>query len=90
MIKDKFLLFLLSKFARLFDQLTRISLEIKYAEYRKKYSLNKKFRFNGTGIVLYGNGEIEIGQESYIGSYSFLISSASAGTKNNKVEFLSI
>jgi maltose O-acetyltransferase len=38
--------------------------------YRKKYSLSSSFRFNGPQILMYGEGNIEIGDETYIGSFS--------------------
>lgn len=41
-----------------------------YREYREKYSLSKSFRFNGQGIKLYGSGEIIIGENTYLGSFS--------------------
>ena len=41
-----------------------------YNHYRKKYKLDKDFRFNGMFILLYGEGEILAGAKSYIGDYS--------------------
>lgn len=41
-----------------------------YDSYRKKYMLHPDFRFNGSHIQLYGNGEIIAGKNSYIGEYS--------------------
>lgn len=49
--------------------LNRVQQE-KYEVYRKKYKINKDFRFNGKDIIFYGEGEISVGKESYIGSYS--------------------
>jgi maltose O-acetyltransferase len=41
-----------------------------YQVYKKKYKLNKDFRFNGNGIQFYGEGEIITGKNSYIGELS--------------------
>ncbi|WP_257895141.1 acyltransferase [Croceibacter atlanticus] len=41
-----------------------------YNFYREKYEINSDFKFNGENIIFYGEGEIEIGENSYIGSYS--------------------
>lgn len=41
-----------------------------YNYYRRKYKLDKDFRFNGMFILLYGEGEICAGANSYIGDYS--------------------
>jgi maltose O-acetyltransferase len=42
----------------------------KYEEYRKKYNIAIRFRFNGDGILFCGDGEIICGNSSYIGEYS--------------------
>lgn len=41
-----------------------------YEQYRKKYDIAPSFRFNGTNILLYENGKISLGENSYIGSNS--------------------
>lgn len=41
-----------------------------YEQYRKKYNLPKTFRFNGDGIIFFGNGSIVIGENTYIGDRS--------------------
>jgi maltose O-acetyltransferase len=41
-----------------------------YSICRKKYKLNKSFHFNGSNILLYGEGDIIIGENSYIGALS--------------------
>lgn len=41
-----------------------------YKGFRKKYQLSHDFRFNGKNILLYGNGMIKIGSNSYIGENS--------------------
>jgi len=43
---------------------------LRYYEYRHHYNIAKNFEFNGPGIKLYGNGNITIGDNSYIGRYS--------------------
>lgn len=42
----------------------------KYDSYRKTYNIDPSFRFNGKDVIFYGDGEINIGQNSYIGHYS--------------------
>ena len=44
--------------------------DIMYYKYRQKYNIAKTFRFNGENIFLYGDGEIILGENSYIGDYS--------------------
>ena len=41
-----------------------------YKVFIKKYDISSSFRFNGEKIKFYGAGEIIIGENSYIGSYS--------------------
>ncbi len=41
-----------------------------YNSYREKYSLSKSFKFNGVGVSFYGEGEITICDNSYVGNYS--------------------
>ena len=43
-----------------------------YKLYRKRYNLSKAFRFNGYDILLYGDGNITIGSNTYIGRDSNL------------------
>ncbi|MGX9984897.1 acyltransferase [Soonwooa purpurea] len=49
-----------------------------YNNYIKKYNIDDNFIFNGGGIMLYGNGEIILGKNSYIGRFSTLQSSDNA------------
>jgi len=42
----------------------------KYDSFRKTYNIDPSFNFNGIGTQLYGNGEIVLGKNSYIGNYS--------------------
>ena len=46
---------------------------------KAKYSLPSDFGFNGRDIEFYGDGEISIGENSYIGNYSTI--QASSGCK---------
>lgn len=48
-----------------------------YNEYRKKYNIHPSFRFNGEGVLLYGDGEIYLGENSYIGRYGRIASCSS-------------
>lgn len=41
-----------------------------YENFRKKYAIDESFRFNGKQILLYGDGEICFGKNSYVGDYS--------------------
>lgn len=43
-----------------------------YRAYRRRYAVDPTFRFNGTGIQLYGDGRIELGANSYVGELSTL------------------
>jgi maltose O-acetyltransferase len=44
--------------------------EARYSTFRKKYKLALTFRFNGDNIKFYGDGDITIGEGSYIGEHS--------------------
>ncbi len=52
-----------------------------YQSYRKKYNIPKSFWFGGESISFYGDGEIEIGENSYIGRYSSIQSSTGCKVK---------
>lgn len=41
-----------------------------YNTFRKKYQLDPTFRFNGKDILMYGDGGIYAGADSYVGEYS--------------------
>lgn len=43
-----------------------------YTGYRRKYKLEKSFRFNGSFIRIYGDGIIKGGTDSYISYYSYI------------------
>jgi maltose O-acetyltransferase len=48
----------------------------KYKAYRKKYNIDPTFKFRGTEIIFFGNGNITIKENSYIVRYSILESCA--------------
>ena len=56
--------------SKIFFKLENISYQVKYQNFRNKYSLSNSMRFNGNHILLYGDGEIIIGEDTYIGSFS--------------------
>jgi maltose O-acetyltransferase len=64
---------------RLFLFATRLLWSCVYAGYRAKYNIHPTFKFNGDGIRLYGDGEITLGENSYIGRHSSI--QCSAGQK---------
>lgn len=41
-----------------------------YASYREKYTLSSLFSFNGEGVLFYGDGNIIIDDNSYVGNYT--------------------
>ena len=43
---------------------------IVYRSYARRYDISPGFRFNGVGISLYGDGRIELGDDSYISEYA--------------------
>lgn len=56
----------------IFDKASNAYWLITYSRYRKVYSIDEKFRFNGKFIQLYGEGNIYAGPESYVGELSTL------------------
>ena len=57
---------------KVLDKISSFYWGVKYSLYRKTYALDCRFRFNGKLILLYGEGEINGGPESYIGELSTL------------------
>ena len=49
-------------FSLFLDKIYQFPYQIKYKYYHSKYNIHKSFIFNGNGIILYGNGEINISQ----------------------------
>lgn len=46
--------------------------EERYDYFRRKYNIQSNFKFNGIDIRIYGEGAVELGNNSYIGNYSTL------------------
>lgn len=59
----RFILILLRKLAYLLKN-------SQYSLFRSKYKIHPSFRFNGDYIQFYGDGELEIDEDCYIGSLS--------------------
>ncbi|WP_416740243.1 acyltransferase [Pseudomonas sp. NFX71] len=55
---------------RVFTSLSSRYWGVIYTSFRLKYSVSPGFRFNGKHILLYGEGEISLGDNSYIGDNS--------------------
>ena len=61
------------------DLLLRARLQwwyVVYRGYRSRYAIAESFRFNGTGIQLTGEGQITLGDRSYVGELTTLQSAA--------------
>lgn len=56
--------------AKIYFKIRDISYKVKYLKYREKYILADTFKFNGNEILFYGEGNIKIGENTYIGAYS--------------------
>jgi maltose O-acetyltransferase len=52
-----------------------------YRNFKEKYNIPDSFWFGGEHIKFYGDGEIEIGENSYIGRYSSIQVSKGAKVK---------
>ena len=61
-----------------FNRLHRAGLRHTYDGFRATYDIAPDFRFNGPGILLYGNGALRIGARSYIGEWSTVLAQAPA------------
>lgn len=57
---------------KLLNKLSHFYWVLAYYRFRKTYSLDPSFRFNGRMILLYGEGTIVAGAGSYIGELSTL------------------
>ncbi len=55
---------------KLFAKLNALHAAFIYRTYLKKYNIDPSFRFNGREIWFYGEGQLEILEDSYIGSLS--------------------
>ncbi|WP_392891499.1 acyltransferase [Pseudomonas migulae] len=52
-----------------------------YSELRARYDVSPGFRFNGKNILLYGDGDIGLGENSYIGDNSTVHASSGFNVK---------
>lgn len=59
-----------SLLVRIFDYAQEQSKRNQYLQYRRKYTIDETFKFNGPSILLYGEGKIKLGRHSYIGLHS--------------------
>ena len=72
-----FMLVSLSRYlVRLLLASSAVYWRIVYSEFRSRYDVSPGFRFNGKNILLYGDGQIELGESSYIGDSSTVQASA--------------
>ncbi len=55
---------------KILRRLNRLETSTIYKGFRKKYNIHTTFRFNGKDISFYGDGDLEIGENSYIGALS--------------------
>ena len=62
--------FIVKFLSALFRRWEYLSQNYTYKSYRKKYNIHPSFFFNGKDIKMYGDGEINIAEDSYIGRYS--------------------
>lgn len=63
-----------------FIRISNLYYKVLYAQFRNKYDIDRTFRFNGKEIIFYGEGQIIINKNSYIGSYSTI-----QADKNQKI-----
>ena len=59
---------------RVLNKIRFIYFFLRYNSYKKKYNIHKSFIFNGVDIEFYGEGDITIGENSYIGNRSSISS----------------
>ena len=59
---------------RVLNKIRFIYFFLRYNTYREKYNIHKSFIFNGVDIELYGDGDITIGENSYLGNRSSIAS----------------
>ena len=69
---------LIKFFSKTFFYLKNVAQIYKYNQYRIQYSINKSFIFNGEGILFYGDGEISIDENSYLGRFGTIQSSGAS------------
>lgn len=64
--------FFLNLFSKIYSYGKKVYWQQTYQSYRTKYKIGPLFHFNGSGSLLYGEGEIVLGNDSYIGYDCFL------------------
>jgi maltose O-acetyltransferase len=57
-------------YLKIYENGRHLSQKRSYDSFREKYDLSIEFRFNGDNILLYGDGDINCGCNSYIGELS--------------------
>lgn len=75
---------LVNFFGRLLFYLSYVKQGYISNRYRKRYDVDQTFIFNGDGILIYGDGKINLGSHSYIGRNSILQASDHAMIKVGK------
>ena len=75
------MLFFYNFIVRVISGVTNCYWRMVYRIYRNKYKIPNSFWFGGESILFYGEGEIEIGENSYIGRYSSIQSSKGCKVK---------
>jgi maltose O-acetyltransferase len=63
----------------IYGRLREAYYDTRYEYFRKYYNIKTNFKFHGTDIRIYGEGELVLGNDSYMGSYSTI--QLSSGTK---------
>lgn len=64
--------YLIKFLVKVFDALNKASQTNVYDNFREKYNIHPSFIFNGEGILMYGEGRIQIAENSYIGRLSLI------------------
>jgi maltose O-acetyltransferase len=62
--------------SKLLLKLRSAAWHVVYRGFRARYRIAPSFRFNGAGIYLFGDGQIDLGEHSYIGEYSSIQAAA--------------
>ena len=65
-------------FSKIYRLLERSHYKDIYDGYRKSYSIDSGFKFNGKNIEFYGDGQIIAGKNSYIGNNSAIQAAANS------------
>lgn len=61
-----------NQLAKLYIRFEDFAIRYKYSLLRKRYDISETFKFNGKNIQMYGDGQIIIGDNTYIGENSAL------------------